>query len=303
MATLTVPHHRFQSCRELRRAVSAAWRSVKTGKAWVIRKEASGWLGDIRALEITHGGNGWHPHLHVLIFFNVGTSQSEINAFSGWLYDAWAKSVAQQGLGQCSREAYDWEPVEAASGAAQYVGKWGASLELTKAHTKQGKGGRTPWQILSDFTEYGLALDAALFREYADAAKGSHQLTWSRNLRSAYAAALEKSDHDLAEEPAVPETQVATMDRKVFEQVVKRGKTAAVLSALDRGGVNAVAEILTQLRIPWRASKSPGFQRDTFIPLFAWGLSPGQPGESENKAFRAPGMITSTSKPTMEKTL
>lgn len=35
MATLTIPHHRFQTCKSLRDAVSTAWRKVKSGKAWV----------------------------------------------------------------------------------------------------------------------------------------------------------------------------------------------------------------------------------------------------------------------------
>jgi len=62
MATLTIPHHVFQSPRELRRAVSGAFRKVKSGKPWQKARAKYQWAGDVRALEVTHGRSGWHPH-------------------------------------------------------------------------------------------------------------------------------------------------------------------------------------------------------------------------------------------------
>ena len=36
---------------------------------------------DVRALEVTHGrAHGWHPHLHVLLFFEPGTPPSAARA-------------------------------------------------------------------------------------------------------------------------------------------------------------------------------------------------------------------------------
>lgn len=43
MATLTIPHHRFSNCRKLRQGVSAAWRKVKSGKAWITAREGYGY--------------------------------------------------------------------------------------------------------------------------------------------------------------------------------------------------------------------------------------------------------------------
>ncbi len=289
MATLTVPHDEFQTCHELRSAVSDAWRGVKTGKAWGTIKEQVAWLGDIRALEITHGGSGWHPHLHVLVLFKPEATGTAAKAFGGWLYDAWARSVKRQGLGDCSPNAFKWDVVDGIRGAADYVGKWGAALELTKAHTKKGRGGRTPWQILSDFADNGEFKDAELFREYAAASKGSNQLTWSRDIRRVYALPNDVSDEELAVEPSAPETQVANMDGTIFKAVVARKATAQVLSALERGGIEAVGLALTRLHIPWRLSNSPGFQRDTYVPLFIWGRSPESPGDKENCGFSCPG--------------
>jgi hypothetical protein len=275
MATLTIPHHSFQSCASLRRAVSSAYRGVKSGRAWGIAREGYGWLGDIRALEVTHGENGWHPHLHVLVLFKPGISKDKVQSFSGWLFQAWAAAVERLGMGRCSGAAFSFEPVSVEHGAAEYVGKWGAALELSKAHVKKGRHGRTPWQILADFAETGGRSDGALFKEYAAAFKGARQLTWSRALRALYVQQPEPSDGELAAEKSAPETHAATLTRELFKAVVARGKTAEILLAQENAGVDGVLAVLSHVGIPWRLSKAPGLERGRMVPL----ISLGQPGE------------------------
>jgi hypothetical protein len=119
MATFTLPHYAFQACAPLRRAVSDCWRKVKSGKAWVEARERYGWLGDIRALEITHGRNGWHPHLHVLILLEPWADKREAYALGGWMFDRWAAAVERTGLGRCSVDAFSFEPVDGERGAAR----------------------------------------------------------------------------------------------------------------------------------------------------------------------------------------
>lgn len=267
MATLTIPHHRFQSAGELKRGTATAWRKVKSGKSWQNARDCFGWQGDIRALEVTHGRNGWHPHLHVLIFFKPGTSKDTMYGFGGWLYDAWASSIERLGFGSCSKDAFTWETVKADNGAGAYVGKWGAAMELTKGHTKRGRSGRTPWQILADFAESGNATDAALFQEYASSFKGARQLTWSRDLRALYAADPEATDAALADEPTAPETQTATLSRSLFDAIVKRGLTADVLSGQEHAGLKGVLDVLTRHQIPWRIGEMHGLEAGLLVPL------------------------------------
>ena len=256
MATFTVPHHRFQSCRMLRRAVAASWRKVKNGRRWMEARNRFGWLGDVRALEVTHGDNGWHPHLHVLILFKPGTTKEQAYGMGGWLFDRWAAAVECMGLGQCSRDAFAYDHVGAAEGAAEYVSKWGASLELTKAHMKRARGGRTPWQILEDCTRGSrdAERDAGLFREYAAAFKGARQLTWSRGIRELYDTEPERSDEELATEPSAPETRVALVEKQLWIRIAHEGLTADVLTVADAGGVLAVVAFLRARGVPvWRS--------------------------------------------------
>lgn len=283
MATLTLPHYAFQRCDTLRRAVSGAWRKVKSGKAWVEARERYGWIGDIRALEITHGHNGWHPHLHVLIMFEPWAEKPDFFGFARWLFDRWAGAIERMNLGRCSEAAFAFEPVEMDRGAADYVSKWGAALELTKAHTKRSKNGRTPFQILADFNGNGSDNDARLFREYAAAFKGARHLTWSRDLRRRYAMPEEQTDEELSNVDAARETHRASIDRDVFRAIVDKRLTADVLTAFEAGGVDAVTSTLTQHRIPWRLTTAPGLTR-CWVPLItgpdpraASGAPPGPP--------------------------
>jgi hypothetical protein len=284
MATLTIPHHRFSNCEQLRKGVSGAYRKVKSGKSWITAREGYGWVGDIRALEVTHGENGWHPHLHILILFKPGKSQQDADAFASWLYDAWARAIERMGFGVCSKDAFTFEPVQADHGAAEYVSKWGAALELTKANTKKTRnGGRTPWQILGDFAEAGKPRDRELFREYALAFKGARQLTWSRDLRALYLNEPEAPDNELADEGQAGETQTSSLTREMFKLIAAKGKTAHVLSAQERGGFPAVLETLTKIGIPWRVSETPGLQRDSFVPLIALHRQGNNPNRRKQK--------------------
>jgi uncharacterized protein (DUF4415 family) len=256
--------------------VSNSWRKVKSGKAWVEARERYGWLGDIRALEVTHGKNGWHPHIHVLILLEPWAGKNEAYALGGWMFDRWAAAVERMGLGRCSVNAFSLEPVDAERGAADYVSKWGASLELTKAHTKRSKNGRTPFQILADYIGSRSEDDARLFREYAWAFKGARHLTWSRELRKRYALPEEATDEELAEAPTAPETHRASITKPIFKQIVDRHLTADVLHAFQTEGVEGVLSLLTDNRIPWCLTTTPGLSR-CWVPLITVPVSETSP--------------------------
>lgn len=275
MATMTIPHHRFQTCRELRKAVSAAWRKVKNGKGWQRARSRYGWDGDIRAMEITHGDNGWHPHLHVLILFRPGIGKASAESFGGWLFEAWAAAIRRLGYGDCSRSAFRFDQVNAATGASDYVSKWGAACELTKGHIKKARSGRTPWQLLDDAAG-GDKEAAALFADFANAMKGARQLTWSRGLRDRYLLEPEADDEAVAADPDKAAEQVAEIHRDLFAMIERRGLTAEILIAADTAGLGGVAGVLRRARIPFAVSSIPGRGPGETIPL----LHPPSFGES-----------------------
>lgn len=68
MMTLTVRHGATDSLRFLRKGLSLAWRHFWTGRGGQERKALLDIRHIVRALEVTYGENGWHPHLHAFLF-------------------------------------------------------------------------------------------------------------------------------------------------------------------------------------------------------------------------------------------
>ncbi|MEQ1934972.1 MAG: hypothetical protein ABL962_14025, partial [Fimbriimonadaceae bacterium] len=208
-------------------------------------------------------------------------------------FDAWQRAIERLTGKRCLEKAFAWEPVEAITGAAKYLSKWGPSLELTKANTKQGKrGGRTAFQILRDFVDHGVVDDGELFKQFARAFAGARQLTWSRDLRKLYLPEPETSDEELAQrevartEQAVP--RIGAMAASLYRKVTLRGAETELKIALQYGGLPAVCELLTTMQIPWRQSLGPGDEHGTYVPLLA------SPGPSRDTTRGDPGYMPRT---------
>jgi hypothetical protein len=67
LTTFTVRHHAGQRLKASRAGLSAAYRRMKSGRAWRTFCSEYGWQHSIRSLEVTTGPSGWHPHLHVAL--------------------------------------------------------------------------------------------------------------------------------------------------------------------------------------------------------------------------------------------
>ena len=234
LLTLTVPHYASTDVFHLLGMVR-----YLTERFWSGRSRASldipGYVGQARALEVTRGENGWHPHPHILLF----TSEPALPAYEA-LYDRWTALVEDSGLGTPNRHALS---LQDGTYAAQYAGKWGLAEELTKAHTKQARaGGRTPWAILADHYG-GDHLSGKLFREYAKAFKGYRQLFFSRNLRELLELGLEKTDEELAATVSA-EDHFWPIAFKQWAFIVKHNLRGQVLEVFREGGLDELTDLL-----------------------------------------------------------
>ena len=243
MATFTMPHHAHQCPRELRRAVSKAFTALLTGKARAREWGRAGVLGYVRALEVTHGANGWHPHLHVLWVLR-DCNPFAAAAFGKWLFRRWSATIERAGFGVCSPGAWRFEEVRTVAEAGEYVVKGAADWELTHAHLKDGRdGNRGPMQILADVERFGLCGDVLLFQRYAAAFKGARQLTWSVGLRERYEV-CELTDQEAAAREVLEMRTVALLSVRGFEKVVVRGLLVELLEVAAAGSFAAVAAFL-----------------------------------------------------------
>lgn len=234
LLTLTVPHYSTNHLPDLLGLVAHLVRSFWSGRSRA-SLDIPGYFGQVRALETTYGVNGWHPHLHVLLF----TSEPALEA-SEPLYARWSALVQHSGLGTPNRHALS---LQDGSYASQYAGKWGMAEELTKAHIKQARsGGRTPWAILGDHYG-GDAQSGRLFRDFAKAFKGYHQLRWSRGLRMFLDLDRERTDEELALAVSA-EDRFWPLTFRQWSFIVKNNLRGQVLEVFREGGPDDLVQLL-----------------------------------------------------------
>lgn len=71
ICTFTLRHHHGIPLVVLRTLLSRAFGEIFAGKAGQKLRAELGVAGHVRSAEQTYGDNGWHPHLHVLLFFDA----------------------------------------------------------------------------------------------------------------------------------------------------------------------------------------------------------------------------------------
>jgi hypothetical protein len=203
MVTLTMRHHQGQRLKTLWDGVAYAWHKVTSGRAWIAFKERYGVVGWLRVVEVTQGENGWHVHVHALVFCERRLNRSTADQMGCEMFTPWRDALVRKEFAAplCRSGGLEAHVVtgDSSSELGGYFTK--ATYELTGASGKQGHAGhRSPFQILSDVVTIGDADDLALWHEYERASVGRRQLTWSKGLRALLLAEVERTDQEIVEE-------------------------------------------------------------------------------------------------------
>jgi hypothetical protein len=187
--TGTLSHLAGQSLRSTYSLVVSAWHGVGVDKSVRKFRERHGWWGFIRTTEVTHGTNGWHPHMHWLDFWEVPLAPCEVSEYQGLVYGAWSRAVGRLS----DRKASAGRGVlllPVTSGDSASIGNYltemavdSASFELTSISTKQARrGGLAPFEILAKVYGPGSKPWVDLWWEYEKATRGRRMLGNSRRL-------------------------------------------------------------------------------------------------------------------------
>ena len=200
--------------------------------------------GVISAFETTHGGNGWHPHIHLILLVKAPTMGRALRLVAG-LRAAWVAAAKGQGLhaGRAGFKAH------AGDRAAEYVAKWDLSHEVAMSVAKEGREkGQTPGQMLMA-AYHGDAEAAALWAEYARAMKGKSVLRFSPGLKER-AGLLEVSDEDAAAAPEEPRSVlIEVISGDIWEEAKAHGLDRDDLrSAAKQDGRDGIRAYLAVLR-------------------------------------------------------
>jgi hypothetical protein len=253
LMTQTFRHDVTLSIDEGLSAMQRAQRAMKATRAYKAIMAAAGAIGAVKALEVTLGENGWHPHTHTLVF----ARDDQLETLER-VRECWRAAVERVGLGRVNEHGFD---VRGGDYAAEYVAKfgkeagaqsrnqarawWTMAHEMTKGHTKQTQRlkGATPFTLLR-WCGDGDAQSGALFVEYARAFKGRAQLYWSPRLR----ARIDLLELQQPKRLAPHTEKICTLEREDWARVLEHNARWEVLYVADRYGAVAVDELLSRMR-------------------------------------------------------
>ena len=248
LVTYTIRHKHGDDLANLLRAMAAARRQLKSGKAAGTLADQFAIVGSVRALEVTHGDNGWHPHYHELVFLSRPVNPARLRAT---LLARWAGAVVDAGLRDITHRGVDVQLADLS--VADYITKyghertWGVESEVTLGRVKQGRyGGRTPVQLLADYND-GDAGAGDLWLEYARVLKGQRSLWWSPGLRASLALQEEKTDAEVASDRDAVGVLLASLDRQQWRRVLANDARAELLAVAGSGDPARVAAFLLAL--------------------------------------------------------
>lgn len=234
LLTLTVPHGLGDNLEVMLDQMREAWRYCSTSRAGKAMRKALGIEGTVRALEVTYGANGFHPHFHVLLFLDKPNLPFLVQQEFAPL---WQRACLKAGL-QRPSDAHGCR-VDDGSKAADYVAKggldshWGMEDELTKGHSKKGRNGSlTPFDFLRAYRETSDDKFRRLWMVYAEAFKGQRQLYWSNGLK-AKLAVVDLSDEEIAAQEDDAARVLATLTDEQWKAVLVTRSEAALLDVAE----------------------------------------------------------------------
>jgi DNA-directed RNA polymerase subunit RPC12/RpoP len=252
--TLTLRHHKGQSFDFLASAVADCWGAVTKGKQWDKDRERISLVGFVRTFETKYSAeNGWHVHVHFLLFLPAEGTASGLLAR---LFGRWSRKAESLGLNAPLLIGQDLHEVtgdDAADKLGAYFAKEAlagegdaaASMgwEMTGQDTKTKGASLTPRQILERAAQ-GDDSAADLWAEYELGMEGRRSIAWSRGLRALLLGDEEKSDEEIAaEEVGTDEDTVVSMMGAQWRKVAT---TRGMRGDLLRVAVDSTADELIE---------------------------------------------------------
>jgi len=259
LLTLTNPHNISDVLLDLVKGQQKAMSSMTGSKAYRRLMKSIGGVGTIRAWEVTHGLNGFHPHFHIILFVETGLDLVELEE---QFYLAWANACRLAKLPIPDRS--HGVRLHDGSKAHAYASKgvWGLDHEITKGHLKKSNKGRSPMDLIRSYVFDREKQAAALFIEYSKAYHSKRQLYWSPGLKDFFGIG-EKSDEEVAGEQDETAALLGRIDWPVWKLVLKSEKRGEILELGRQGSWEGITRLLDDLQN--NKGGSPAFSQDSKV--------------------------------------
>lgn len=227
MLTFTLRHNRSMSLFEVLGALLRSYRRLRNRKAWKAVRCLL--VGVVRALEVTIGENGWHPHLHLLLFVRSEVERHNLESLLGEVITEWRAIVGEDlGVLPSVERAVDltWFGNDAVS-AASYVSKIAKEISLADS-----KSGRDPFSLL-DVQDVGRDEAVALWIEYANTMRGVQSVSWTKGLRDLFNLGEYKFDEDFVQDEDQLDVVVQVVSRDEWKQLWRSGRECDLLEEIE----------------------------------------------------------------------
>jgi hypothetical protein len=243
MITLTAPHDLGMPLADLLPLIAKGFTSVIAGAPWQRLKKRVPVAGQIRSIEVTHGPNGWHPHIHALLFLDGQADAEQLAAVGIHVRTRWRRFIVKKGYRPPSElHGVKIDVCTSAEEAGAYIAKTqdgrSPGNELARSDLKSARPGhQVPFGILGEIADTGDLELLPLWHEYEKATKGHQAITWSAGLRISV-----RSDEEVAAEE-VGGDLVLEISKPAWREITRHlGLETRLLEAFERGGqADAVA--------------------------------------------------------------
>lgn len=262
MLTFTIHHKPDESAADVVDRLNLTWTRYASGE-WMVNFRRRFYVaGTLRALEMTHGKNGWHPHYHVLMFHDSVLRKNttpplyapSLTEMITAVQVRWTEIAAKVG-GYADRfigveltvgKVHEY-PVKA--DAERELKRWGMTAEVTKQPSKRGReDNRSLTDLLIDAAK-GDDLAAALWIEATNALARQKQLEPSKGLWVMLGRKLRSDEEAAADETEASDQVLASLTWESWKRILEADARATVLDIASTGDADALWQYLNTLGV------------------------------------------------------
>lgn len=211
---------------------------------WGTGQRPAWYGGQVRAVEITHGVNGFHPHVHAAIFVEPGHGVDQVLVEVEAMRYRWERAVRRNGGDTDVRSAgsYGWDVRKVThNGLGPYLAKiqggWGVGLELARLDLKQGRIGKTPTEVLAA-AMLGDRRARRLYRIFETATAGRRRIVSSPGLMDRCKVVVLTDDEAAPGDVKDEAVAVASVPAREWRRILAAGhavRLMADVAAVVRG--------------------------------------------------------------------
>lgn len=284
-ATLTLRHRHGQTLREVWDTLAYCWARVTQTAKW---RGGSRTIGDkekyaiahwIKTVEVTHGKNGWHVHIHTIFLTEKQLSENECEELRSSIFSRWQAGALKRGFAAPSEQ--NGVKIDAATtdtyrqALANYLvkGHFGSlGHESAGGSFKLARGeNMTPFQILDcvdshdpDMRERAIKL----WHEWEKVSKGRRQMAWSKGAKKELGIVDLTDDELLDMDEREQEEMLHTLGiialaewKKIQSDIdIRLHILHEVKKAKNKKGAHKkLAQVMSELGIPYTSIGKPGF--------------------------------------------